>query len=39
MIDDLRHLPDAFVILTPDECVIVACCIAVYALILWPWLT
>jgi len=37
---DLRHYEaDAFQLLSADECVIAACCLAVYALIIWPLLT
>ena len=36
---DLKdYQADAFQILSGDECVIVMCCLAVYALILWPLL-
>ena len=42
MNDDLKHYhadeDDPFVILTPDQCVLLLAALAVLALILWPYL-
>ena len=35
---DFRAEDDAFLILTGDQCVVLACALAVFAIIFWPYL-